>query len=388
MTSLRSTFGLLLGAALTALPLGAQTPTFTANASVHDPSVIKDGSNYYVFGSHMASASSTNLTGWTQITTGPTAPNSLINGQNPQTEFATALSYAQTTTFWAPDVIKLGDGKYYFYYCACKGDSPLSALGLAKADAVTGPYSNVAILLRSAGATPTVTPYNVNTMPNVVDPSVFFDSSATPKLWMVYGSFSGGIFILQLDSTVGSPTIGQPIAGQGYGKKLIGGNSSRIEGAYIIYSPETSYYYLFMTFGGLDAVGGYNVRVGRSTSPDGPYVDAGGNTLTNVSASITNDAPLAPYGVKVMGNWQFLHDASEPRNVSKGYVSPGGVSINRDATTGKYILVFHTRFVGSGEVREVRSHQMYLNADGWLRGRSTTLRAGNDVDHRRQPDPR
>jgi len=31
----------------------------------------------------------------------------------------------------------------------CKGDSPLSALGVARADKVEGPYKNLGILLRS-----------------------------------------------------------------------------------------------------------------------------------------------------------------------------------------------------------------------------------------------
>lgn len=343
------------------------TPTF-ANVTVHDPSVVRDGSTYYVFGSHMASASTTDLMHWTQITTGPTYPNSLIRNQDPQTEFAEALAWAQTNTFWAPDVIELGDGKYYYYYCCCQGSSPLSALGLAKADAITGPYANVTIMLKSGmtGTSPAGVPYNVNIHPNVVDPSVFFD--ATGKLWMVYGSFSGGIFILALDSTPGSPTIGQPLPNQnGYGKKLIGGNSSRIEGSYIIYSPETGYYYLFMTFGGLDSTGGYNIRVGRSLNPDGPYLDAAGNDLTNVKGNYAfDDATIAPYGVKLMGNWQFLHVTGEPQSTSRGYVSPGGCSINRDPVSGRYVLVFHTRFVGQGEVHEVRVHQLFLNADGWF----------------------
>jgi beta-xylosidase/sugar lactone lactonase YvrE len=356
-------------AALALVPLALRaddppTPMF-ANVTVHDPSMVRDGSAFYVFGSHMASASTTDLLRWTQITTSAAYPNSLIRNQNPLTEFADALAYAGgATTFWAPDAIKLGDGKYYFYYCACQGSTPLSALGLAKADAVTGPYANVAILLKSSGSTPTVSPYDVNTMPNVVDPSVFFDQ--TGRLWMVYGSFSGGIFILQLDLTPGSPTIGQPLAGHGYGKKLIGGNSSRIEGPYIIYNPETSYYYLFMTFGGLDAAGGYNVRVGRSPNPDGPYLDAAGYDLTNVRGNYAfDDATIAPYGAKLMGNWQFLHVSGETLSTSRGYVSPGGCSIYRDPSTGKYFLVFHTRFVGSGEVHEVRVHQFYFNADGW-----------------------
>lgn len=349
-----------------ALGLAAQeaaTPSFTSAASVHDPAVIKDGSTYYVFGSHMASASSTDLMNWTQLTTSAAAPNSLFRNNAPRVELADTLTYAgNTDTFWAPDVIKLGDGKFYFYYCACQGSSPLSALGVARADAVTGQYADVGILLKSAGATPTVTPYNAYVMPNVVDPSVFYDKMGA--LWMVYGSFSGGIFILKLD-----PSTGQPIVGQGYGKKLLGGNHARIEGPTIVYAPETDYYYLFCTFGGLDAAGGYNVRVGRSRAADGPYLDSAGNDLTNVAGSpsvLFDDASIAPYGVKLMGNWQFVHTADDAASLSRGYVSPGGVSITRDAATGKYVMVFHTRFVGRGEAHEVRTHQLFLNEQGWF----------------------
>ena len=55
--------------------------------------------------------------------------------------------------------------------------------------------------------------------------------------------------ILQLNTTTGLP-----LAGQGYGKRLLGGNHARIEGAYILYSPASKYYYLFTSFGGLAAL--------------------------------------------------------------------------------------------------------------------------------------
>lgn len=336
-------------------------PTFT-NVSVHDPSIVRDGAMYYVFGSHLASASSPDLMHWTQISTAPTADNPLI--PNPQVELQEALTWAQTNTFWAPDVIKLADGRYRFYYCACRGDAPLSALGIAVADAITGPYKNQGIILKSGMVGPGADglPYDHTVDPNVVDPSVFFD--ATGKLWMVYGSYSGGIFILALD-----PATGVPLPGQGYGKKLTGGNDTTIEGPYILYSPDTQYYYLFMTYGGLDANGGYNIRMGRSRNPDGPYLDSEGNDLTNVKGApgtLFDNTSIAPYAVKLMGNCQFLHVTGEPGAVTPGYVSPGGTSAYYNPDNGKYVLVFHTRFVGLGEYHEVRVHQMYLNADGWF----------------------
>lgn len=364
-TPARRLFAGLLAAAV-ALPgafaQASGNPSFTRNATVHDPAVIRSGSTYYVFGSHLASASSTDLMNWTQISTAVAAGNPLM--PNVLTELAETFVWAQSNTLWAPDVFRLPDGRFAFYYNACKGDSPRSAMGLAVADSVAGPYRNVSVFLKSGmwgQASPDGRIYDNAIHPNVVDPAIFYDH--TGKLRMVYGSYSGGIFIMTLD-----PSTGLPFDGQGYGKKLIGGNNSTIEGPFILYSPVTQYYYLFVTFGGLDAVGGYNVRMGRSRDPEGPYLDADGNDLTNVKGApgtLFDNASIKPYGVKLMGNWQFQLVSGEPGTVSRGYVSPGGVSGFYDPASGKYILVFHTRFVGRGEQHEVRVHQMYMNADGW-----------------------
>lgn len=360
--SARSCFAVLCLCATTLLAQqDPPTPTFT-NVAVHDPSILRAGSTFYVYGSHLASASSTDLMSWTQLSTSAAAGNLLV--PNPAVTFSEVLAWAQTDTFWAPDVIRLGDGRYYLYYDACKGDSPRSALGLAVADSPTGPFSHVAVLLKSGMSGPSEdgTTYNATVHPNVVDPAVFFDQNG--RLWMVYGSYSGGVFIMQLD-----PATGRPLAGQGYGKKLTGGNHARIEGPCIIYSPESDYYYLFLSYGGLDANGGYNIRVARSRSPDGPYRDASGTDLTNVkgaAGTLFDDASIAPHGAKLMGGYQFLRMAGESGTTSRGYVSPGHNSAYRDPLTGEYFLVFHTRFVGRGEQHEVRVHQMFQNTEGWF----------------------
>ena len=121
-------------------------PSFT-NVTVHDPSVIKTNDTYYVFGSHLASAKTSDLMNWTQISTSAHNGNKLI--PNVSEEMAEALNWAKTNTFWAPDVIQLKDGKYYMYYCNCKGDSPLSTLGIAVSDNLEGPYKNLGIILKS-----------------------------------------------------------------------------------------------------------------------------------------------------------------------------------------------------------------------------------------------
>src|SRR5699024_6875357 len=141
------------------------------------------------------------------------------------------------------------------YYNACKGDSPRSALGVAVADDVEGPYEDKGIFLKSGmwdEASEDGEIYDANIHPNVIDPHVFFDAEG--DLWMVYGSYSGGIFILEMNVDTGFP-----LEDQGYGTKLTGGNHSRMEGPYIQYVPETGYYYLHITFGGLGSDGGYNM---------------------------------------------------------------------------------------------------------------------------------
>jgi arabinan endo-1,5-alpha-L-arabinosidase len=346
----------------------AYTPISFQNASVHDPSVIKVGDTFYVFGSHLASAKSKDLMKWQQMTTSVSATNPLfLNGSaNVYTELAETFAWAQSNTLWAPDVKQLADGKFYMYYNACKGDSPVSALGVAVANNVEGPYVNKGIILKSGMWGQTSydgTIYDALKHPNTVDPNVFFDNAG--KLWMIYGSYSGGIFIMQMN-----PANGMPLPGQGYGKRLIGGNHSRIEGAYVMYSPATAYYYMFTSFGGLDANGGYNMRVARSTNPDGPYVDAMGNNMANVKADPTkplfDDASIAPYGVKLMGNFLFERQLGDPgTGIGTGYVSPGHNSAYYDPATGKHFLIFHTRFPERGEQHEVRVHQMFMNADGW-----------------------
>lgn len=335
-----------------------------SEVSVHDPSVLKAGDGrYYIFGSHLAAAVSDDLVNWELIDTDVKADNRII--PNAVTEMEEAFSWAKTATFWAPDVVQLEDGRYYMYYCNCEGSSPLSALGIAVADEPVGPYKDLGVILKSGQSADVPDEngdiYDATVEPNVVDPCVFFDKDG--KLWMVYGSYSGGIYILELDSKTGFPLE------TGYGKKLLGGNHLRIEAPYIIYSPETDYYYLFLSYGGLASDGGYNIRVCRSKTPDGPYYDSDGQNMEGCKGSqgsFFDDSAAAKFGVKLMGNFSFEYTEGEFGQYRAGYVSPGHNSAIRDEETGNYFLVFHTRFEGKEEQHQVRVHQMYLNDEGWF----------------------
>lgn len=174
--------------------------------SVHDPSILKVKDTFYIFGSHLAAAKSKDLMNWDTIATGVANGNTLI--PNVKEELKEALDWAQTDTLWAADVIQLADGKFYMYYNACKGDSPRSAMGLAVADKIEGPYKNKGIFLKSGmwdQPSEDGTIYDATKHPNAVDPDTFYDKNG--KLWMVYGSYSGGIFIMQMDEKTGKPLL-------------------------------------------------------------------------------------------------------------------------------------------------------------------------------------
>ncbi|MEJ7805243.1 MAG: glycoside hydrolase family 43 protein [Telluria sp.] len=348
-------------AATPQVPTNVETTLAFIEASVHDPAVIKDGDTYYLFGSHLAAARSTDLMNWTKVADGVDNANPLF--ANVTTALADAFAWSQVNSLWAADVIEI-DGKFYFYYNTCKGDSPRSAMGLAVADEVEGPYVNKGVFLKSGmwdQASPDGKMYDARIHPNAVDPHTFRDKEG--KLWMIYGSYSGGIFIMEMDKATG-----MPLAGQGYGKHLMGGNHARIEGAYVMYSRQSDFYYLFTSFGGLDAGGAYNMRVARSRSSSGPYVDARGTDMASVKANpalpLFDDASIAPHGQKLFGNHQFAAGAGEA-GVASGYVSAGHNSARYEAATQQYFLFFHARFPGRGEQHEIRVHEMFINEDGW-----------------------
>lgn len=337
--------------------------------AVHDPSIIKADGAYYVFGSHLSVAKSTDLMSWTRVAEGVDDQNPLFNTFSSQV--AEGIDWVGGYKgSWAADVIQLKDGKYYFYYNHCTNpatgncDAPRSYIGVAVSDKVEGPYLDKGVFIRSGmseaeianGKGPDgVTAYNGASMPNAIDPHVFYDKSG--KLWMVYGSYFGGIFILELDETTAKPK-----AGQGYGKHLTGGGFAAIEGTWITYSPEADYYYMFNSIAGFNAADGYNIRVSRSKNPDGPYVDAAGNDMLNAK---NNTDTLSKYGVKLMGGFNFVSEVGDVSD-SWGYLSPGHNSVYYDATAKKYFLVTHTRFPNRGEEHSVRVHELLLNADNWF----------------------
>jgi arabinan endo-1,5-alpha-L-arabinosidase len=213
--------------------------------------------------------------------------------------------------------------------------------------------------------------------PNNIDPCVFYDEEG--KLWMTYGSWSGGIWMLELDENTGlrDYDVTYELTGSGnsitvdpyFGKKIAGGYYVSGEASYIEYIG--GYYFLFVTYGGLAAGGvagdynngGYQMRVFRSEKPDGPYQDVQGTNAVfiNFRLDFGPDATDSR-GVNIFGAYGDWGNQTTGKNSER---SQGHNSIIA-AEDGRTYLVYHTRFQNRGEEHEVRVHQVFQNEDGWL----------------------
>ena len=392
-------------------------PSALKRVSVHDPSIVWDQatSSYYIFGSHRAAAKCNNMMSWEAFTapwatatskdaanadafTTPEVTKVTKGGKEYDLNFNAfawsargSESYSVDGMMWAPDVIynkKLGK---YCMYLSINGDGWYSSIIMLTADNIAGPYryqapvvmsgfrsgdsyksTDLEIVLGEQASLPeryAPTDNYGNHWPNAIDPCVFYDE--TGKLWMSYGSWSGGIFMLELDEATGlrnyDVTYAESETSDPYfGKKIAGGHYVSGEASYIEYIG--GYYFLFMTYGGLEAAGGYQMRVFRSLNPDGPYVDSKGSSALYDSYQLNFGAGAndGNRGVNIFGaysNWGNLLTGGA--NETSGERAQGHNSIIA-APDGRTYLVYHTRFQDWGEGHQVRVHQVYQNEEGWL----------------------
>lgn len=361
---------------------GIKTGDVSSKVSVHDPSILKADGEYYIFGSHMSAAKSSDLLNWEKVADGYSKKNPVYGQIYDVADEAFAYSGSKNSLIktddkqvhvWAPDVIyNETTGLYYMYYCTT---STWNASNLCYGTSTTpeGPYEWQGALIYSGFNRKTISgtdvldyvdedyayknyikgaQYNYEDYPNAIDPTVFYDADG--RMWMVYGSWSGGIFLLEIDKTTG--LVIHPEADEAnnvdpyYGKRLLGGGHISIEGPYIMYDEASGYYYLFVSYGALTSNGGYQVRVFRSKTVDGEYVDMNGK-YPEKSAQHQN------FGLKLTGNYKLP-------SLEKAYMATGHNSAFID-DDGRMYLVYHTRFNDNGEGHSPRVHQMLVNEEGW-----------------------
>ena len=108
-----------------------------------------------------------------------------------------------------------------------------------------------------------------------------------------------------------------------------------------------------VTYGGLTADGGYNMRLFRSENPDGPYLDSAGR-----NAALSGNVSNTNYGIKLISNYKF--DCQDTALKAAGHNS---VFLEED---GDRYLIHHQRFDNGTQYHGVRVHQMFVNKEGWL----------------------
>ncbi|MBR3505482.1 MAG: arabinan endo-1,5-alpha-L-arabinosidase [Lentisphaeria bacterium] len=213
--------------------------------------------------------------------------------------------------FWAPCVWFNGaDQTYYLYYSCSAYGTRNSFIGCAKSKTLDKGWEDCGVLIHTRTGD--------GKKYNAIDPVVIKDADG--KLWMIYGSFFGGIALVELDTKDPSKllhpgTHGKTIACRGYekvyeqdgfeGKPTVSVDGQRfttygIEGASIVYNPKTKYYYLFVSYDRLAWT--YHVRVGRSKNIEGPYLDYNGRPLVYDQEK---QGPEDVNGTKLVGSYRW-----------------------------------------------------------------------------------
>ena len=225
------------------------TLTLAGSLGAHDPAAYVLGSTIYLAATGLIAKTSTNLTTWNNAPTPLALP-------------AWAATATGATNLWAPDISYFG-GVYHLYYAASTFGSNKSCIGQATRAALdSGSWADQGMVLCSnMGETDNW---------NAIDPNVVVDDAGTP--WLEFGSFWSGLKLVKLTSTgARADTMLYSLAN--------GANSrGSLEGGWIF--KRCGYYYLFSSWGACcSGAYDYNIRVGRSTTVTGPYVDQAGTSL-------------------------------------------------------------------------------------------------------------
>lgn len=240
--------------------------------------------------------------------------------------------------FWAPECIFM-NGKYYLYYSCSTWGSKNSCIGLLTNKTLNP--ENPDFLWEDEGV---VVYSNSSSEANCIDPAVFADENG--DYYLSYGSYFGGIRIIQLDS----------ISGKVNGSYYYPVASGNCEASYVIY--HDSYYFLFINRGsccqGVNST--YHIQVGRSLSPTGPFLDktginlnsGGGTTIFSTNGSVIGPGHLGYY-VEDGTEWVTYHFYDGDRNgaptlaiATMQWEAEGWPRITNDfIEEGEYILVNH-----------------------------------------------
>jgi arabinan endo-1,5-alpha-L-arabinosidase len=278
---------------------------------VHDPSIIKDGGTWYLFGTangpnrdgELPIRCSTDLHQWKKCGNVFASIPEWIKKESPKTR-----------ELWAPD-ISYFEGEYHLYYAFSVFGKNTSGIALAAnktldAHSPDFRWQDQGMVLRS----------RVEDNYNAIDPNLVQDGKG--GTWLVFGSFWDGIKMRRIDPKTGKLSahdttlysLARRKRPQNPGPNPPGlpGDWQAIEAPFIV--RHGGYFYLFVSFD-LCCRGtksNYKTMVGRSKTVTGPYVDASGIPMLEGGATpllVGNSRWVGPGGESIrMGSDHGLGD--------------------------------------------------------------------------------
>ncbi|KAL4895298.1 putative arabinan endo-1,5-alpha-L-arabinosidase A [Aspergillus ambiguus] len=243
--------------------------------NVHDPSLIRRESDgkYFRFstGNKISYASASSIAGpWTSV--GSMLPE------------GSSIELEGNDDLWAPDA-QLVNGVYYVYYSVSTFGSQNSAIGVATSSSMDSgswtDHGTTGIQSSSSKAY------------NAIDGNLFNDGGT---YYMNFGSFWHDIYQAPMNSAA------TKVASSSYNIAYDPSGTHPVEGSYLYKYGD--YYYLFYSWGiccGYDtsrpASGQeYKIKVCRSTSATGNFVDANGVACTNGGGTVVLESHDNVYG--------------------------------------------------------------------------------------------
>ena len=374
-------------------PNGIEHTLDAGRVAVHDPAIVAENGVYYLFGTHRRCARSTDMVHWERFDNNLSRdPYALLS------DIWQAWSKQDSNpdllgNTWAPDVIWNETMGKWCMYLSVNGDQFRSVIVLLTADHVDGDWTYVGPVVYSgfdeSNLWNTDVPKVLELEPKT-DGTVGYDLTrylslkdtrinaidAAPALcehgemWMSFGSWFGGIWMFKLDPKTGlrDYSVRYPLVKDSsdpyYGVKVAGGYWNSGEGSYFI--RENGWWYLFMSYGWLGRTGGYQIRLFRSKSLLGPYVDQNGNPA--ISYGEIPDNQERGTGIRLTSSVQWDGGPAELADVE---VSQGHNSAIRRSKDGRMFLVYHTRFAerfSEDDDEDYESHvrELLPTSDGWL----------------------
>lgn len=226
---------------------------------VHDPVLAKEAGRWHLFctGDTLRHRTSTDLRRWSDAT----PPLASIPDWG-----RTAIPGVRNV--WAPDILR-AEGAYRLYYSLSTFGSQRSAIGLAEANSLDGPWVDRGAVMRSVPGDPF----------NAIDPNVI--DTHREGMWMAFGSFWRGIHLIQLDRASGLPKSGaEPI------RIAARPEGDAIEAAFLLEHAGWIWCFASTDYCCRGTRSTYKTIVGRARSVRGPYLDREGVPLVDGGGTV------------------------------------------------------------------------------------------------------